>query len=145
MSNGKRLLDGLPIVDATRDKIIHISTRDLTGGYTMLPNYCVVAHALGRNENGHQEAKAQPNVVLVKDGNHWVRYMPEARLRLEIIIHDRGGEFKAGDYYLKVPRGTKVLGSKHDQSKPPSGKTRRHRYIEGVRPKLFYERSEKGE
>jgi len=139
MTESIRKVKGLPVFDATKSRWIHVTKRDLENGYTMLPNYCVVAHALGRQENGKREAIAQPSVVLIKDRNHWERYMTSSRLRIEIIIHDRGGEFMEGEYKLLAPIKSRMLESvRNSNKKSPTGKKREHHFLKGVRERLVY-------
>lgn len=105
MSKSVRLFRGLPVVDATKPHIVKVEHRDLVGGWTTQPNYCVVHHALQREYHIKREevhVHSTKVYIISEDKTHWLRYEPSTALKIEIIVHDRGGEFKAGDYRLNV-------------------------------------------
>jgi hypothetical protein len=148
--NSTRLFRGLPVIDATMAMVLHVRRSDLVGGYTMLQNYCVVAHAIKREQ--HREAWVHRSMAFVREGDHWVRYRLTGSLKLEVMVHDRGGEFKAGDYRLSPPppsihfgaaaytaQKQRTLANYHKSKKKPTGKPARAIHItEGVRERARY-------
>lgn len=153
MKSSTRFYRGLPVIDATVPMVVHIKRPDLVGGYTMVQNYCVVAHAVKREFR--REAYVHRSMAYVRERDHWVRYVLPASLKFEVACHDRGGEFKAGDYRLVPPspalrfgsatyaaQRAKVQAAYHRAKKAgkgPTGKPARPiHFTEGVRERARY-------
>lgn len=156
MKRSTRFYRGLPVIDATVPMVIHVKRSDLVNGYTMLQNYCVVAHAVKREFK--RECWVHRSTAYLREDDHWVRYTLPPSLKFEVACHDRGGEFKAGDYRLKPPppsirfgsagyaaQKAKMMASYHKAKagKAPTGKPARPMHItEGVRERAHYGRED---
>jgi|SRR5215475_9054979 len=102
-SQSVRLFRGLPVVDATKADIVHVKKSDVVGGYTRLPNYCAVHHALMRDEHKKKdEVYVHNTTIYIMNADHksWTRYKMSIALRIQIAVHDQGGLMKEGDYKL---------------------------------------------
>lgn len=91
-----RLFEGLPVVDATEELLLHVTPADVKAANKKDPANCAAAKA------GQRELKRDVRVFLtrtyVKEKDHWVRYhTPESASR-EIISFDRGSSFMPGVY-----------------------------------------------
>jgi hypothetical protein len=104
--------------DATRDLVLTIKERDISGAKKKDNNACAAANALCRQEH-FKEARVYKGVTYVKKGDgSWLRYITPKDLYMEIMIFDRGGQMEIGDFKLLAPTGIKKLGAHHK----PKGK-----------------------
>lgn len=109
---------GLPVFDAKRDLVLHITASDIKGGTKADSDYCVAANALCRQE-GFKTARVHKTTTYVYLKNGDVeRYVTPQSLYMEIMIYDRGGKMEAGDHILKAPKGTSRLGH-HEKPRGP--------------------------
>ena len=108
-------LDGLPVVDAKKHMVLHITEQDVKGADVQHPESCAAAKAC-RREHHVQEVRVHLARVYVRKGKSWTRYMTPKGLRQEIITFDRGGKFAPGEYVLSKPNPTKKLGAKMSNS-----------------------------
>lgn len=131
----KRKMD-LPVKDAKRDLVLHITEEDIGGSKRKDGDYCAAANALCRQEN-FSTARVHKTMTYVmhKDGTV-SRYMTPKSLYLELMIFDRGGRMQAGDYKLEAPRGIKKLGAHYKpKGKGKTGRLHRvsHHVVTSVR------------
>jgi hypothetical protein len=114
---------GLPVFDAKRDLVLHITQNDIAGGKKADSDYCVAANALCRQE-GFKTARVHKTMTYVyhKDGTV-SRYVTPQSLYMEIMIYDRGGKMEAGDHILKAPKGSSRLGHHEKPRGPHKDKT----------------------
>jgi len=119
----KRKLN-LPVRDATRDLILHITEADIKGSKRADNDHCAAANALCRQEH-FKSARVHKNVTYVmnKDGTV-TRYRTPKSLYMEIMIFDRGGRMEPGEFKLQAPKGTLRLGH-HEKPKGKGNKTGR--------------------
>jgi hypothetical protein len=145
MSTSTKYFRGLPVKDATTSTIVHVNKRDLVGGYQ--PNYCVVQHALQREFHVKRDevfVHSTKVFVLASDKTHWIRYIVSSALRIEIIVHDRGGEMKAGEYRLNKPIKSNTLEALRSYygagsgKRKPTGKTPRQQVRSSDREHASY-------
>jgi hypothetical protein len=128
---------GLPVADAKKDLILHITENDIRGGKRSDNDFCAAANALCRQE-GFKAARIFKTMTYVyNDDGSVTRYVTPDSLYLEIMVYDRGGRFIPGDHRLKAPRGVMRLGSR-DKPKGKGGKTGKlpravHNIINNVR------------
>lgn len=100
----------LPVQDAKKDLILHITEADVKGSKRKDGDYCAVANALCRQEH-FKTARVHKGVTYVMNKDNSVtRYITPAALYVELMIFDRGGRMEPGDYILKAPRGQQRLG-----------------------------------
>lgn len=100
----------LPVQDAKRDLVLHITEKDIKGSKPKDGDYCAVATALCRQEH-FKTARVHKGVTYVmhKDGSV-TRYETPKSLYIELLVYDRGGKMEPGEHLLRAPRGTKRLG-----------------------------------
>lgn len=103
-----RLLEGLPVVDGTKDIVFSVTKTDVSGAVKKNPAKCAAANA------GRRELKTDVRVFLtrtyVKGKDRWERYITPESASREIVAFDRGSEFEPGEYVLKAPTATQRLG-----------------------------------
>ena len=126
-----KLIDGLPIRNATESLVLHITGPDVKSARIKRPDFCVVAQAVKRETRAKQVRVHLGRVYVRTTGTHWTRYITPGSLRTEIISFDRGGSFSLGVHTLgKIgPVKTHHAGktqSRHKKGKQiPTGKKRR--------------------
>jgi hypothetical protein len=113
-------IHGKQVVDAPRNRTIHITNRDVKRGGVKDPYSCAAALACKR-DLGCTEARVNVGRTYLRKGNKWVRFLTPTSLKYEIVAFDRGGQFEPGEYVLLAPKGRERLGS----SKPTGPKRRR--------------------
>jgi hypothetical protein len=139
-SEGSRMkIDGIPVRDADRVIILHISEQDARGR-SKDPRNCAAAKAACRVD-GVKEARVYRSrtFLLIERANGmpcWVRLHTPERLQKEIVAFDRGGKFEPGDYVLRPMPPAGRLGA--DQRIRPSkqnggSKKRRPHRLGGIR------------
>jgi hypothetical protein len=112
----------LPVSDAKRDLVVHLTDADVKGSKRADQDYCAVANALCRQEH-FKTARVHKGVTYVMKTDGTVdRYITPRDLYIELMIFDRGGKMEARDYKLQAPRGSKRLGH-HEKPKGKKGKT----------------------
>jgi hypothetical protein len=114
----------LPVQDAKRDLVLHITEADIKGSKKKDSDYCAVANALCRQEH-FKTARVHKGVTYVMHTDGTVtRYCTPKSLYIELLIFDRGGRMEPGEHKLQAPRGVKRLGM-HEKPKGKKGKTGR--------------------
>lgn len=122
-----RMLDGLPVVDADSDVVLHVTKKDVQNSKKKNPDECAAAQA------GKRELKREVKVFLsrmyVKDKNKWIRYLTPSNAAREIVSFDRGAEFEPGEYKFKAATSGQRLGVTHPGPRPKKSKhgTRQHK------------------
>lgn len=135
-NKAKPLDANLPIRDARKDLVLHITEADIKGAQRKKNGECAAAHALCRQEH-FRRAKVfkTKTYVEMKDGR-WLRYCTPGSLYTELMIFDRGGRMEAGDFILRAPKGIEKLGA-HTKPRGPhlvTGRSKRGvHFIEKVR------------
>lgn len=96
-------IEGLPVKDATRSVILHITDSDVRKGRKKNPKECAAAQACKR-QLGATEAQVHKTRTYVRFNGHWQRYQTPGSLQAEIVAFDRGGSFEPGEHILlKMP------------------------------------------
>ena len=138
MGTHPKLIDGLPIFNATRPVIIHITEGDINKATKKETNSCAVAKACIRELHAKEVRVHLTRVYIRSNTMNWVRYLTPARLKSEIIAFDRGGKFVPGEFKLPKPPANyasgKQTGSKTNQNiKGKKGKHRAYHVTRDVR------------
>src|SRR6516162_1349939 len=114
-------IDGMPIEDATKSLVIHITRKDVKMGAKKSPERCAAALAAKRDMHA-DEARIHLGRSYLRFGKKWVRYQTSNSLKAEIIAFDRGGSFSPGDYLLHKMSPAKSMGKRQSASE----KKRKH-------------------
>jgi hypothetical protein len=127
-------IDGLPIIDAKRPLVVHVTAEDITKADRKEPTDCVMARACRRDAHVKEARIHLGRVYLRSNKGNWVRYMTPRYLRTEIIAFDRGGDFAAGEYTLSAPHishraSGKGQGSKTNKTRPKRYQKPRHKHL----------------
>jgi hypothetical protein len=99
--DARRLLEGLPVVDAEIARVLKIKKCDIVGSTKADPSNCAAARALKR-EIGSQ-ARVFLSRTYVKVGKRWQRFITPTSISREIVAFDRGAHFEPGEYILNPP------------------------------------------
>lgn len=118
----RKLIDGLPVVDATIDAIVTIKPVDIKGAKRKSETGCAAARAICRQEHV-EEARVHLSRTLIKRKTKWQRYSTPPCLRTQLALYDKAGIFDAGDYPLKAPPPSQRLGYNSGQKRAPHKKT----------------------
>jgi hypothetical protein len=94
-------IDGLLVVDATKDVVLKVTDNDVNMSHTKQPGACAAASCAMRLK-GVQAARVHVGRSYLLIGNKWRRFKTDPNLRQEIIAFDRGGKFMPGTYTLRV-------------------------------------------
>ena len=119
-----KLIDGLPIRNATESLVLHITGPDVKSARAKRPDFCVVAQAVKRELHAKQVRVHLGRVYVRTTGTHWTRYITPGSLRAEIISFDRGGSFSLGVHTLakvtptKRAKAGKTQGAKKKKGAP---------------------------
>jgi len=117
-----KLINGLPIRNATTSLLLHITGPDVKSARIKRPDFCVVALAIKREMRAKEVRVHLGRVYVRTTGAHWTRYITPGSLRAEIISFDRGGRFALGVHTLQaVPVGQrtgKTQGAKKKKGAP---------------------------
>ena len=134
----KRLLDGLPVVDAVNDISIIVTKADIQNSKKKNPDECAAAQA-GKREL-HREVKVFMSRMYVKDvkNKQWIRFLTPHNVSREITSFDRGSSFEPGEYTFKAASAGQKLGTYHGKStKKREGKRKIH-ITQNVRVRANY-------
>lgn len=126
-----RTIEGLPVRDAKKPILLHITDSDVKKGKVKNPGSCAAAVACKR-ELGASEAHVHKTRTYLRFNGHWVRYMTPGSLQAEIVAFDRGGTFEPGEHRLgKMPthRNTKT-GPKKRRGRKKQG----YHVVQNIRP-----------
>lgn len=126
-------INGLPVVDAKRSIVLHITAQDIAKGKTKKPDSCAAALACKR-QLGCTEVRVHVGRTYVRFNGKWHRYLTSQDLRTEIVAFDRGGKFEPGNYKLLKMQPSRKKDKKF-RTKARTGR-KRHKYhiLTGVRP-----------
>lgn len=130
----RRMIDGLPIIDATESLDLCVNKEDISRSRSKNPAECAAAKAISRQL--HTEVRVHVSRTYVKKGKHWERYNTPQSVAREIISFDRGASFTPGDYTLSPVSESNRLGTYRGKSSKGNGKKRRKPRIvtAGIRP-----------
>jgi hypothetical protein len=104
------MIDGLPLVDATKPRFVKITNDDIRDAIPKDGDYCAAAMALCREE-AIEDAYVYMGRTYIRFHNRWVRYLTPSNLRRQLISFDKKGVFEPGTYRLGAPPPTARLGS----------------------------------
>lgn len=104
----RRLIEGLPVVDAKRGLKIEITKNDVRNSKKGDTTHCAAAVACKRQYK--KEVRVYLTKTYIKTGNHWTRFMTPESISREIIASDRGSNFIPGVYKLNAPTKHERLG-----------------------------------
>lgn len=116
---GKRLLEGLPVIDAENALLLEIKRPDILGSTKADASNCAAARALKRCYGS--DAKVFLTRTYVKVGKAWARFITPPSISREITAFDRGAAFQPGEYTLNPPPKTMRL----DYKARPTGPKRK--------------------
>jgi hypothetical protein len=105
-----RRIDGLPLIDASKPRLVTITNDDIRDAMPRDGDYCAAAMALCRDET-IEDAYVYMGRTYIRFHNRWERYLTPRALRRQLISFDRKGVFDAGTYRLNAPPPTARLGN----------------------------------
>lgn len=117
-------LDGLPVKDAKKSVVLHITAGDVKNAKVKDPSHCAAALACKR-DLGAKEAQIHKSRTYLKFNGHWTRYLTPNSLQAEIVAFDRGGTFEPGEYRLTKMAPSRKFNKKTGPRKK-KGKLRGH-------------------
>ena len=97
-----KLINGLPIKNATTSLLLHITGPDVKSARAKRPDFCVVALAIKRELHAKEVRVHLGRVYVRTTASSWTRYITPGSLRAEIISFDRGGRFALGVHTLRA-------------------------------------------
>lgn len=103
-----RLLEGLPVVDGTKDIMITVNSQDIKDARKNSPASCAAARAGERIFN--TEVRVFLARTYIKRKDKWERYLTPVSASREIVSFDRGASFEPGEYKIKTPSPAQQLG-----------------------------------
>jgi hypothetical protein len=115
-----KLINGLPIKNATESLLLHITGPDVKSARPKRPDLCVVAQAVKRELRAKEVRVHLGRVYVRTTASSWTRYITPGSLRTEIISFDRGGTFSLGVHTLQKigPVKLKKAGKTQGTRKP---------------------------
>ena len=133
-------IEGLPVVNAKRPIMLHVTPQDIKTARKYSPGNCAVAKACMR-EWKVKEARVHLSRIYVRcNEKNWVRYFTPRPMRSEIIAYDRGGEFLPSVYTVKPVSASKRTGKrqgtdtdKNNKSRELRKKRKPYTVVKGVR------------
>lgn len=132
MDRTKNILDGLPIVNATKSLKLEITTADIKHSQKKSAGFCAAAVACVRQLKA-KEARVHLSRTYIRHNGKWIRYITPTSLQKEIIAFDRGGSFEPGHYRLmKVPPGKLIR-----VGEPSGGKGNKKKKLAARAPMQF--------
>jgi len=118
-----RWTEGLPVVDAKKPVVIHVTKTDVTKGQKAEPEACAMAQACMREL---KVARVRINIgrTYILFGKVWHRYKTPASIAREIVSFDRGATFEPGTYRIAPVMPSLRLGvaKKRKKTAPPKVK-----------------------
>lgn len=121
----QRTFEGLPVVDADDNIVLHVTPTDVRIAKQKDPGHCAAAGA------GRRALKTDVRVFLsrmyVKHKKHWTRYVTPGNATREIISFDRGSSFEPGEYVFKAASPGQRLGVQRGDVHASTGKGRRRK------------------
>lgn len=105
-----KMINGLPVADATMAVTIHVTKRDISGADPKVPGQCAIARACRRQFEVTEARVHLSRTYLCIQGQVWLRYETPKAARSEIIAFDRGGTFEPVHFDLVPPRPSNNLG-----------------------------------
>ena len=137
----KKKLEGLPVRDAHRAVMLHITRADATNGQKDAAN-CAAAKAACRLKGVKQARIFRTRSYLQPIGKmFWWRYMTPNALRTEAVSFDRGAKFEPGSYKLMPAPKSMELGAQFNKTGKGTAKTgttvkrTTPHVLKGVRPR----------
>jgi len=112
--------------DATRDLVLVITSNDIADAKPAEIDACPAAKALCRQEHFRQARVYRTRTYVQRKDGSWLRFITPDDLYTEIIVFDRGGRMKGGEFKLAAPKGGQRLGQ---HRKPTGRKTRTGRKL----------------
>jgi hypothetical protein len=119
-------IDGLPVFDAKRPLVLHVTRSDIAKADRKEPNNCAIARACRRELHVVEARIHLGRTYLRLNAHNWTRYATPKAARDEIIAFDRGGSFEPGEILLAPVKHSQKLGTKRKTGpKTKPGKPRR--------------------
>ena len=109
-------INGLPVIDSTRDLNVDVQVRDIKQAKKNDPGNCAIAKAIKR-ETG-KDAKVFLTRTYVKEKDHWERYTTPLRASREIVSFDRSQQFDPGNYKVNCPGTGQTLRYQRGYQRP---------------------------
>jgi len=132
-------IDGIPVIDAKRPFTLTVTKRDCANADPKEPSSCALARAC-RRELHVAEARVHLSRIYLRmrDGKHWRRYSTPKELRMEIVVFDRGGDFRPGVYRIPIVKPSARLGAdkrkrQDNRARHDKGKKRHYTKLTDVR------------
>lgn len=118
IGKGKRLIDGLPVVDAPSRAAITftVNKADVKGSDKMNPRKCAAALALSREYHTEAIVHISRTYIKSEDKKSWIRYATPETIAREITSFDRGHSFEPGEYHVVPMAPAERLGAYKHQS-----------------------------
>ena len=117
-------IEGLPVVNAKRPIMLHITPQDIKAARKYSPGNCAVAKACVR-EWKVKEARVHLSRIYVRcNEKNWVRYFTPRPMRSEIIAYDRGGDFLPSVYTVKPVSASRRTGKRQGTNTDKNNKSR---------------------
>ena len=108
------------VSDADEDLLINVTNGDYKTSTKKNHADCALAVATKRQEHAAKVIVSSSTAYVIK-GNDAIRYkVPESASR-EVVSFDRGAEFCAGDYKLKMPPKSMRLGQQRENRNGSQG------------------------
>ena len=127
-------IEGLPVKDAKKSAILHITPTDVKKGKVKDPSGCAAALACIR-DLGASDAHVHVGRTYLRFNGHWTRYNTSQALRAEIVAFDRGGKFEPGEYRLIKIEPSRKGDKSRDKRRNRTGKKRRgYHVLTNIRP-----------
>jgi len=117
-------IEGLPVVNAKRPVMLHVTPQDIKTARKFSPGNCAVAKACMR-EWKVKEARVHLSRIYVRcNEKNWVRYFTPRPMRSEMIAYDRGGEFLPSVYTVKPVSASRRTGKRQGTNTDKNNKSR---------------------
>jgi hypothetical protein len=136
---GMRGIEGLPVIDAKRSIMLHITADDIKKADARRPETCAAARAC-RRELHALEARVHLGRIYVKTTKEkWTRYQTPHALRSEIVAFDRGGTFAPGEYKLApVTPSHKATGQQKGSTTNQDAANKRRKAKKNYKPRPYH-------
>lgn len=116
-----RTFEGLPVVDADKDMVIHVNAKDIANSIKKNPDKCAAANAGKRELRRDVKVFLSRMYVKADNGKKWIRYLTPSNAAREIVSFDRGSSFEPGDYKFKAASLGQRLGNSRSNNHKDTG------------------------
>jgi hypothetical protein len=112
----QRLFNGLPVVDAKKETVIHVIAADINAAKRGDPLNCVFAKACEREHGSHNTAFWR-NFAYVERGNKIERFLLPRATRDSVMMWDKAGKAEPGGYLLRPPAPSQTLDRQRERTR----------------------------